>query len=442
MNCKRILRWAFIWALGAGALSCTNPISAGLDLLDEDLLNLVYIDTFTVETGTEQSDSVRTHNPLSLLNAYIVGKMNDPLLGNSEASLVAQLIPEVLQPSFTNALVDSVVLVLPYDTSKFYGEADVPLSLDVFRLTETISAAEAHFSNDQFETNPVPLGRGSVFPSRDSLFVFDYSQGIRDTIGFPHMRIPLNNSLGQELLNLDTLYYTTDSLFQSYFKGICVKPASGGSIVGVNLNSNRAGLVVYYRVDTLQRQFRFQFSPFVANISLFKHEIAGKEVEKYLAPPSGDNPYFFVQGMAGVNGTVRFPHITSLKNVIINKAELELHTASLPSDDAAAFFPAPSLVLYYRDSDGAIQVINDVLYSTDDLSAQFGGTYRPGTDTTPGYYRMNLSAHIQDMVEGKISNELIVSLLPKTENGSRTVLYGASHPAYKAKLKIAYTQLK
>ncbi len=121
---------------------------------------------------------------------------------------------------------------------------------------------------------------------------------------------------------------------------------------------------------------------------------------------------------------------------------MELHTASLPSDDAAAFFPAPSLVLYYRDSDGAIQVINDVLYSTDDLSAQFGGTYRPGTDTTPGYYRMNLSAHIQDMVEGKISNELIVSLLPKTENGSRTVLYGASHPAYKAKLKIAYTQLK
>ena len=101
MNCKRILRWAFIWALGAGALSCTNPISAGLDLLDEDLLNLVYIDTFTVETGTEQSDSVRTHNPLSLLNAYIVGKMNDPLLGNSEASLVAQLIPEVLQPSKT-----------------------------------------------------------------------------------------------------------------------------------------------------------------------------------------------------------------------------------------------------------------------------------------------------------------------------------------------------
>ncbi|MBK6946772.1 MAG: DUF4270 family protein [Haliscomenobacter sp.] len=165
-------------------------------------------------------------------------------------------------------------------------------------------------------------------------------------------------------------------------------------------------------------------------------------MEKYLTPPSIDNPYMFVQGMAGVNGVVRFPHITSLKNVIINKAELVLYAATLPSDDAAAFYPASSVVLYYRDSDGAIQVINDVLYSTDDLSAQFGGTYRPGTDTAPGYYRMNLSAHIQDMVEGKVSNELLVTLLPKTENGSRAVLNGASHPTYKAKLKIAYTQLK
>ncbi len=428
--------------LGAGALSCTNPTSAGLDLLNEDLLNLVYVDTFSVETGVERSDSVRTHNPLALLNAYIIGKLDDPLFGTSEASLVAQLIPEVLRPSFTNAKVDSVVLVLPYDTSKFYGEVDVPLTLDVFRLTESISASEAHFSNDQFETNPVPLGRGSVFPSRDSLFVLDYSLGDRDTIGFPHMRIPLNNSFGQELLNLDTLFYTSDSLFQSYFQGICVKPVSGGSVAGINLNSNRAGLVVYYRVDTLQRQFRFQFSPYVANVSLFKHQTAGKEVEKYLAPPSNDNPYIFVQGMAGVNGVIRFPHITSLKNAIINKAELEIRVASLPADDMKAFFPAPSLVLYYRDSDGDIQVINDVLYSTDDLSRQFGGVYQPGADNVPGYYRMNLSAHIQDMVEGKISNELIISLLPKTENGSRAVLYGASHPTYKAKLKIAFTQLK
>ena len=51
----------------------------------------------------------------------------------------------------------------PYDTSKFYGEADVPLSLDVFRLTETISAAEAHFcllytSDAADERSSVDLG--------------------------------------------------------------------------------------------------------------------------------------------------------------------------------------------------------------------------------------------------------------------------------------------
>lgn len=443
MNQYRFLHF-FFWAfLSFSALSsCVNPTQAGLDLLDEDLLNLVYVDSFTVETTSELSDSVRTHTPNTLLSAYILGRMDDPIFGLSEAGLYAQLIPEYLNPKFDKAIVDSVVLILPYDTTKFYGNPSKPIALEVFQLLENINPTETHFSNARYAYAPTALGRGAALPSKDSVAVFDYAQSVLDTIAFPHLRIPIDRSIGQELLNLDTSYYTTDSLFQTFFRGIYIKPTTqSGSMAGINLGSTKAGMIVYYRTDTLNKQFQYQFSPYVANVPVFKHTITGKPVEKQLGAPSTSNPYFFAQGLGGVNGKIRVPNIRSLKNVIVNHAILELRVASLDGDDLSAFPPASTLVVYYRDADGVLQVVPDVSLADTELSSKFGGTYQAGADPEPGLYRMNLSAHVQDMVEGKVSNELLISLLPKAENSSRVILYGAGSPAYKAKLKIAFTEL-
>jgi hypothetical protein len=37
---------------------------------------------------------------------------------------------------------------------------------------------------------------------------------------------------------------------------------------------------------------------------------------------------------------------------------------------------------------------------------------------------------------------MLLSLFPKTENNSRSVLYGAGSATYKAKLKVAFTKYK
>ena len=445
MDLNSLLR-RLIWPalLSYSLYSCVDPTSAGLDLLSEDLLNLEYVDTFTVETATELSEAVRTHTPNAFVKAYVLGRADDPLCGLSEASLYAQLIPEYLSPKFGEVIVDSVVLVLPYDTSKFYGNRTQPVSLEVYQLLDPIVSTEAHFSTERFMYSPIPLGRTTFFPSKDSVRVFDYGSGTRDTISFPHVRISLSKTLGQELLALDTSYYATDSIFQTFFRGIFIKPsaASSGALVGVNLNTTRAGMMVYYRNDTIQKQFQYQFSPYVANVSTFQHNTSGKPVEKQIGTPSAQNQYIFVQGMGGVNGKIRFPSVASLKNSIVNHAILELRVATLPGDDSNLYPPASTLVLYYRDKNGNLQVVKDVALADTEIPQKFGGTFQAGADPEPGLYRMNLSAHLQDMANGKVSNEMLLSLFPKTENNSRTVLYGAGGATYRAKLKVAFTKYK
>ncbi|MFM8449501.1 MAG: DUF4270 family protein, partial [Haliscomenobacter sp.] len=280
MNMYRLLPFICWVSLGMAMFSsCTNPTEAGLGLLGEDLLKLNYVDTFTVETTSELSDSVRTHTPNSLLNAYLIGRMDDPIFGVSEAGLYTQLIPEYLNPSFTGAVVDSVVLVLPYDTSKFYGDTVKPFSLEVYQLLETINPLEAHFSNASYYYAPGAIGRTETTLSKDSVEVFDYAQSTQDTISFPHLRVPIDRSLGQELLNLDSIYYSTDSVFQTFFRGIFIKPgAQNNAMMGADLSSDRGGMIVYFRVDTVSRQFNFQFSPYVANVPVFKHKVENRPV--------------------------------------------------------------------------------------------------------------------------------------------------------------------
>ena len=447
MKTNRLLAWIFGLALGAGVTwSCTSPTSLGLDLLEEDFLNLLYTDTLSIETGTEVGDSVIVHTPTVFAGTYLMGRLNDPVFGVSEAGLYAQVVPEFLRPAFpANARVDSLVLVLPYDTTRFYGDLDQNLSLEVFRLSERINGDVSQYSNAAFAFDPTLIGRFRGKPSKDSIAVQDYRGGAATTISFPHLRISLSGALGQDLLSADTAVYTSDSLFIEYFKGLYIRPANttgGGNLVGLNLAAANAGLMVYYRTDTLARQFQFQFNRFLANVTPFRHNYTGSTVSPFIGNlPSLQNPYMFVQGMAGVNGKIKIPNVKKLQGVVINKAELILKVAQLPGDNFSLYPPANFLSLYYRDKSGAVLPIPDALLIQSNLRDNFGGTYTPGTDGDPGLYRINLGTHFRDMVEGRVPDELLIGLSPKASSGARTVLYGSTSPEHKVKLRVAYTPL-
>jgi hypothetical protein len=70
-----------------------------------------------------------------------------------------------------------------------------------------------------------------------------------------------------------------------------------------------------------------------------------------------------------------------------------------------------------------------------------GGNPLFGADGSPGKYRVNLSTHLNRMVDGKVPPEIFIRVFPRSERAARSVLYGAGHPKYGAKLKVTFTEL-
>jgi hypothetical protein len=55
---------------------------------------------------------------------------------------------------------------------------------------------------------------------------------------------------------------------------------------------------------------------------------------------------------------------------------------------------------------------------------------------------MNISAHFQDMIDGLVSNKLIITAFPKPEDAAFVTLLGAKHSLYPIRLKVAYTNVQ
>jgi hypothetical protein len=78
-----------------------------------------------------------------------------------------------------------------------------------------------------------------------------------------------------------------------------------------------------------------------------------------------------------------------------------------------------------------------------ELLSTSGGTVRNETvnGVTVKKYYLNLSSHLQLMLNGKQGTVLYLTPHLKEQKGSRVVLYGSKHSKYRAKLNITYTKL-
>ncbi len=450
--------------------SCTNETTLGTGLLEEDAAALDQIDTLTLLAETVPTEPVRTYvdpnEEFLILGQQLFGELEDPVFGIVTAGVYSQLRLNrtssggLAVPDFSGSIVlDSLVLVLPYAGEAFYGNTAALFGMEVFRLSERMQVNATYFTSSSFQTLPGALGNRSFTPSLDSLEVLDYSMGT-DTIAFPHLRVPLDPSLGEEIIQGDSLTFSSDSAFQELLQGVYLQPTTANEgMLGFNLSSSRAGLFLYYtQNDTLTRQYQFPTNS-VVRTSRVEHDYSGSAVEPFLEDSSSEDSLLFVQGGGGVNIRLTFPHIGELQDVIVNKAELEFTLAMLPEDDPATYAPPDQLILSYREEEGELVILDDIRF----LSREVGfppevnfdqstliGTILPspvfGGQSTQGegsliHYRLNLSAHAQQMIEGAVDNQLVLSITPKGTSSSRAVFYGSGHPDFPARLRLAVTKL-
>ncbi len=439
--------------------TCSDPLVVGAELFEEDRANVGFNDTLSIVSGTVRGDSVRAYSPFvseQLIN-YRFGRFADPVFGMTEVAIYAQPRLERIKPDFEGAELDSIVLVLPYDSAGIYGRVDDPFGLEVFRVTEDMPRESEYFSNQSFQTEAMPLGAVDFEPSFDSLEVVRWSNGNADTISFRHLRVPLDPALGEELLSYDTLITADDTTFLEQFKGIHIRPTqSTFGLLSFNLlTSVEGGVVLYYRdSDGEANQFRFQFTALSTRLNTYEHDYTGSRVEPVLEAPADNDSLFFVQGLAGVNGRLEIPALNTLEGVIVNNAELEITAADLEEDNPLVFERVQQLLLYVDVGEDGLQPITDlgiVVSRGVSVPGFFGGAPEDPGNGAPVIYRFNITAHLQRMIDGENSNVLyllagkftneLTNVVPfKAANPWRSVLYGGNHPQYPVRLKVAYTQ--
>ncbi len=451
--------------------ACNDPISIGSDLLDDNRADVKFVDTMAITVESYIPDSV-VAGPRLLLSNYACGKFEDPVFGSTEAAIFAHLlVPNSTESSLTGAELDSIRLVLPFDTLTNYGNINLPLELEIHRLAEKISLDQTYYTDKTFATEAakLDLNSGPFLPNpKADRTVLNYTSDTQvDTFSFPHLRIPLEDALGTELLSLDPAVYLNDSLFFEKFKGIRIQGVgTQPGLLSFDLFSSRGGILVYYRKDGKNRQLHF---PFYVAGDLFsaarnggkvlhvKHDYTGSQVAPFIGATGRTDSLIPLQSINGLQLRVQFPNLAALGNIIINQAELEFTVADMPGDDINLFTRPAQLLPYEINSSGRVVPIRDVSIAVQ-LRGQDYNIFTGGNPVRQSdgrvVYKINLTSHFQRIIDQSAQAELIIAphLLTATtllsnflflniEQPGRTVFYGTAHPSYRAKLNLLFTSI-
>ncbi len=444
-----LLSAGLFWGLG-----CTKPSAFGADLLDDELAEYVYTDTLTLQCTILPEDSLVTSDRSSTTSYMFCGQLNDPVFGRSESEIYSLFRLRDLSPNFKDAKVDSIVLYLRYAVSGFYGDTLQPQNLRVHRVE---TGSQVRWDADYYSNQSLPVGDvlGEVLnfvpkPGTD-VQLFDST-----TVG-PYLRVPLDNAFGQELLDIDSLTLTSDTMFWQKLRGIRISAESAGSPPGAmmafdlnNSTFSRVRLFYKYDSDTITTSRTFDFLFLGGNkFAHFSHDYTGAPVAPYIGQPAED--LLFAQGMSGLRIKMEIPYAHLLENIAVNKAELEMTAAVLPTSDPR-LRPVDQLVFTEIIGDTATTLTSDVLYS---LGATltggfgfFGGFPEKETDngTTVDRYRLTLTRRFQDMVDnasGNIKDQtLYINVYPQSRSATRAVFYGPKSTTFPMKLALKYTKVR
>ncbi len=450
--------------------SCNEPSLIGADVIDTDRPDVVFTDTLTIFASSIEDDSIQTYNSLNLLITQLCGVLEDPIFGTSRAEINAQLrvagsIPAEDSLTYFNNIspsgtqLDSVVFVLEYDTAQFYGNPNSLQNISIYLLDEPMDNLATYYSTDNFDAGEL-LFSGTVNPSQYDTTI-SIPLGL-DTIYPPQMRLVLNKQQAQahplfsEILFKDGSsfpYYKSDDSLLQVLNGIKIIVENTTDpkdlMMAFKLSSSSlSGMFLHYHSPTDTSLYRFRFTSNAAQMVNFSHDYDNSFIKPYIDGADDEQDgkdYIFVQGMQGVNGKLRIPYASGLKNAIINQAKLELTIATMVPNDEPILRDEPleQVFLSKRNEDGDLVTIADLNSALGiSLTGIFGGNLveRIENNMVVKTYTMNISEHLQDMINGLEANdEIFITTIAKAQSANRSIIFGTGHPTYAPKLNVTYT---
>ncbi len=450
---------SFVWyALVLGLLinTCNDPTPLGAELLEDDRVEVFFTDTIKLLASTVKEDSVLTYDPdpAIVFDQFMFGNYTDPIFGKVSASIYGQVVLDFDTPDYEDAVLDSVILTLQYDSTATYGVLDQdPFGISVFRVTDGTDIEAEYFSSSILGLDEVNL-LGEITSFTPQLTQLDSIKGLidyrtnpnGDTIGIPaSLRIPLSNDLGMEFMEYDETVYESSANFVESFKGIHLQPQTEttGLLSFDIASTSTSGITLYYTVDdTIHRQYQYDFSSRFIQYNNFEHDFSGSIVDDFFEDSTLGDSLLFVQAMAGPVAKIEIPNLEQFDKTIVNKAELT-YTVAVLGEDQPENYPASNnlLAVAFDQETERFLALTDALIG----GSNFGG--RLTEETGPDgemimTYTMNISNYFQSILDEVEDPIIYLRAFPKQESGSRVVLYGPGHSKYPMKLTLAYTQLE
>jgi hypothetical protein len=447
--------------------SCDKASIIGLDVQPEsDLLNVNYSDTTTLQTFTLEEDSLRTDQALITTNVGLLGKYNDPVFGETNASIFTQLrLPSsITSNSFgTNPVCDSVILSLLYSNT-FYGKLERKTQkVNLYELSTALLQSTSYYSNNSsiaYGTDDLTkFGNGFSFVPRpntsDSVVVGLNNSGnpIKERA---QLRIPMKTSFGQNLLDQQgTSNLTSNDNFQSFFKGLYISTenttglnSGEGNILNFKMADSKLTIFYHYlgqtitfpQVDSVWNTKYDIALNSVARFNKFAHNrsTAANDLQNQLNNNTLQNQTVYVQSLAGVKTKLLFPYLLEQKYkgpIGINKAELVMKIDTSANYQLDTFAAPAKIILFAIAEDGSNVLIPDL----NEGDNYFGGAY----NATTKEYRFNIARYIQQVLTGKRANTGLYIIASNGAVNANRVVLGGGAPAgnYQMKLNITSTKL-
>ncbi len=431
--------------------SCDKSETLGNEIIKDEWIHAAGIDSFRFDISHYRFDSLLTAFS-TIPSAFFLGKMNDPLFGKSEAEIYTQLrFVSTKNYSFLRLPVDSVVLSLRYDTPGFYGDPNLPQTIEVYPLLDALSPTQRYYSNFKANLGTTLLGKLDNFIPNTTDSVRLSSNGVT-TVLAPQLRIPLDTTVFMGIMRgfVDTPFYSVDT-FLKYFPGIGLVAKQEASMMSLLPSNQDSKITIYYKVDdTTRREFVFNMGQLAAKAPHLSTNPAGSPAELFTNGSQTGDSVFYIQGFTGPDARLSMPYSPGWDQRFINYAVLQFYMAVEKPEDTARFGPLDLLTLQDLSGTSPTDILDFAIaksYSSNfanlrDYLAIFGGNpIRDTLDGTPVLrYNFNITAHFQKTRKEKKGLELLITPLFKTETARRVALFGNKHSRFPARLKLVYSE--
>jgi len=382
--------------------SCDESSQLGLEVQPSSDRIEIFLDNFSqndslpaLVISTESVDSLRSDETSSLL----LGKISepyDPFFGDNLGEFVTQIaLSESNVDLGNNPVVDSVVM--SYSYSGYYGDLSSPIAIAINYVDLNIYKDSVYYSNHQF------FNFSNI--SEDLMLDFTISS---DTSVSPTLKMILDNSIGQQILDIGNSGLLDNETFQENFGYFFLNEYSsiGNTIIYLNPSGSNSNFTVYYHnssSDSLSLSFVLDGD--AARINLFN--------EKPLSNLTIDPNLSHIQSMAGFKANIALENINLIKGDLEGKA-INKVTLSFNANDDSFYPPHENLDLVRVDGEG-----NNVFLA--DLSIEgashFGGQY------SNGKYEFNITRYFNNLLNNdSYTNQLYLLASGGAINANRTII--------------------